>query len=61
MSKKNRDDEEWWRKHFPTVSARAAADKAIDAMDVKCSMSDFLDAWVAAYRRAGGVTPKLGP
>ncbi len=57
MSKKNRDDEEWWRKHFPTVSARAAADKAIDALSVDLPMSAYIDAWIAAYKAAGGTRP----
>jgi hypothetical protein len=53
MSKR---DDEWFHKHFPTARARDAADKAIDKMDVAEPMHAFLDAWVAAYRVAGGLT-----
>jgi hypothetical protein len=57
MGKKGKQDEaEWWRKNFPTVEARAAADKAIDALDAKEPMTRFIDTWIAAYLAAGGKT-----
>ncbi len=57
MSKKKaRDDAAWWAKHFPTVAAREAADKAIDQLDPKEPMTTFLDTWVTAYVQAGGKT-----
>lgn len=57
MKKSKKDVEAaWWVKNFPTVSARDAADKAIDALDPKEPMTTFLDAWIAAYIKAGGKT-----
>ena len=56
MSKKSRKDDEWFDKHFPTPNARNAADHAIDKLDPKLPMTDFLDAWIAAYIAAGGRT-----
>jgi hypothetical protein len=44
----------WWAENFPTASARAAADKTVDALDSKLPMTAFLDAWLAAYLAAGG-------
>lgn len=49
-------DDRWFAKWFPTAGARAEADKAIDALPVSEPMSAFLDAWIAAYRKAGGKT-----
>lgn len=56
MSKKSRKEDEWFSKHFPTPNARDAADHAIDKLDSKLPMTDFLDAWIAAYIAAGGRT-----
>lgn len=55
--KKNRKstDDEWFRKNFPTQQARAKADEAIDLLDVAVPMHVFIDAWVAAYKKAGGL------
>jgi hypothetical protein len=44
------------RRVFPDERARAAADAAIDELDVSESMATFLDAWVMAYVGAGGKT-----
>ena len=55
----NKRDEAWFAKHFPNARARDAADKAIDLIDPKEPMTTFLDAWVAAYVRAGGKTKLL--
>jgi hypothetical protein len=44
------------RRVFPDERARAAADAAIDELDVFESMATFLDAWVRAYVGAGGKT-----
>jgi len=58
-AKKLQDAEaRWWRDHFPTVSARQAADAAVDALPVTSPMSTFIDAWIAAYVAAGGVRPR---
>lgn len=46
----------WVAKHFPTSHARDAADRAIDDMDPHAPMSAYLDAWIAAYLKAGGKT-----
>lgn len=42
--------------NFPTSHARESADRAIDRLDPSLPMTAFLDAWVAAYIRAGGRT-----
>jgi hypothetical protein len=47
-------DAAWWAENFPTVRARAEADKAVDALDPKLPMTAFVDAWIAAYKAAGG-------
>lgn len=57
MAKKPEDEAHFWKRRFPTASARAAADKAIDALDVHLPMSTFLDEWIRAYRAAGGKEP----
>jgi hypothetical protein len=49
-------DDRWFAKWFPHAAARAAADRAIDALPVTATMATFLDAWVAAYVAAGGRT-----
>jgi len=54
MTKK--EEAAWWAKNFPSAAAREAADKAVDAVDPKESMTTFLDVWLAAYVRAGGKT-----
>lgn len=41
-------------KRFPTVAARKAADAAIDKLDVKAPMTEYIDTWYAAYVAAGG-------
>ena len=51
MSKK---DDAWFAKNFPTAHARDAADKAIDKLDVHEDMRAYIDAWIAAYIKAGG-------
>lgn len=40
---------------FPTRAARDAADAAIDALPATAPMTEYLDAWLAAYRAAGGI------
>lgn len=50
------DDAAWMAKNFPTAHARKKADEAIDELDPHAPMSAYLDAWIAAYRSAGGVT-----
>lgn len=55
MSEKQ--DKIWMQSHFPTTHAREAADRAVDRLDPSLPMTAFLDAWVAAYIRAGGRTP----
>lgn len=47
----------WWRRNFPTVKARDAADKAFDALPVSASEAQEVDTWIAAYKAAGGVRP----
>jgi len=49
-------DAAWFHKHFPTSSAREAADEAVDALDPREPMTTFLDAWISAYISAGGRT-----
>jgi hypothetical protein len=39
-------EETWWKKNFPNVQARAAADQAIDELDVGEPMSRFIDTWI---------------
>jgi hypothetical protein len=46
----------WFGKHFPNAAARKKADEAVDKLDSKLSMTEFLDAWIAAYVAAGGRT-----
>jgi hypothetical protein len=58
MTKEERKEQQWWRDHFPTPEARAAADKTVDELPPDRPMSTFIDTWVAAYDRAGGVRPK---
>jgi hypothetical protein len=52
MSKNN--DEAWFAKNFPTPHARKKADEAIDKLSPTLSMTEFIDAWIAAYVAAGG-------
>ncbi len=59
MTKQERQEDRWWRDHFPTPSAREAADQAIDELSPERPMSAYVDTWIAAYVRAGGVRPKL--
>lgn len=54
MTKK--EEAAWWVKNFPTVHAREAADRAVDAIDPKEPMTTFLDVWLAAYIATGGKT-----
>lgn len=49
-------DVEWMRRHFPTLRACRAADEAILALSDEEPMRVYLDAWIAAYRQAGGRT-----
>ena len=44
-----------FEKRYPTKRAREAADAVIDAMPNDLPMTAFLDAWLAAYRAAGGI------
>ena len=46
-----------WRveDRFPTRSARKFADEAIDELPESAPMSAFIDAWLAAYKKAGGI------
>lgn len=57
-SKHKSDPAKWWRDNFPNVNARDAADKVVDEMDTRLPMEAFIDAWLAAYKAAGGVRPK---
>lgn len=57
MSKK---DDKWFIKHFPSAMACEVADKAIDKLDVALPMSNFIDAWIDAYVKAGGRTDIKG-
>ena len=41
-----------------TKHAHEAADKAIDALPETEPMSAYIDAWLAAYRAAGGMEKK---
>jgi hypothetical protein len=41
-------------KRFPNSPARFAADKAIDGLDAKLPMTEYIDTWYAAYVAAGG-------
>jgi len=43
---------------FPSPAARAAADAAIEPLDVGAPMSEYIDVWIAAYRAAGGAPPR---
>jgi hypothetical protein len=52
------DERRWWDRHFPNARARTAADEAIDALDPALPMTAFIDAWIAAYRAAGGHAPR---
>lgn len=45
-------------KRFPSQDARKKADEVVDALSVHEPMHVFIDAWVAAYRAAGGKEPK---
>ncbi len=56
MSKKDKKDDVWWAKNFPTVHARAVADKAIDDLDPREPMTKYIDVWIQAYVKAGGKT-----
>lgn len=59
--KKAEDEAEFWRRRFPTIAARAAADEAIDALSVSLPMSAYFDEWIRAYRAAGGKEPDPEP
>ena len=43
---------------FPSARAREAADKAVDELPLTAPMTSYVDAWIAAYRKAGGLEPK---
>jgi hypothetical protein len=43
---------------FPTARARLAADLATDALPVTATMVEYIDTWIAAYRKAGGKEPQ---
>lgn len=43
-----------FERRFPTKRAREAADAAIDAM-ASDSIRETVDAWLAAYKAAGGI------
>jgi hypothetical protein len=53
---KKQDAAAWYREHFPSSHARDAADEAIDTIDISLPMRTFIDAWIAAYIKAGGKT-----
>jgi hypothetical protein len=50
-----KSDERWFAQRFPSGGAREAADRAVDAIDVREPMATFIDAWVRAYKAAGGI------
>ena len=58
--KEKESDAQWMRRVFPDARARDVADLAIESLDVAAPMSEYLDAWVAAYRAAGGRTSIVG-
>ena len=45
---------------FPNARARAAADEAIDALDVSRPMHVYLDTWEAAYYAVAKRSPFRG-
>lgn len=53
---KKQDEAAWFREHFPTQHARDVADQAIDKLALSEPMSAYIDAWIAAYKQAGGKT-----
>lgn len=54
MKQKQETSEEWFRKRYPSAEARRKADEAIDKLDVHCSMAEFIDTWIAAYKKEAG-------
>ncbi len=60
MAEKRDAEALFWKRRFPTAAARAAADKAVDALNVNLPMSAFIDEWIRAYRAAGGREPAGG-
>lgn len=56
---KQKPDDDYVQRRFPTRAARKAADEAIDPIPVSEPMSTFLDTWIAAYRKAGGIEKKV--
>lgn len=59
MRRKPLIDDQRLAQLFPTRAAWAAADKAVDALSPRESMTRFIDVWVAAYSKAGGRRPKV--
>lgn len=57
MKQKQETSEEWFRKRYPSAEARRKADEAIDKLDVHCTMAEFIDTWIAAYKQAAGDRP----
>lgn len=58
MMKVSKDDN-YVERRFPTKAARKIADEAIDKLDEHEDMRTYLDVWLAAYRKAGGVEKKI--
>lgn len=48
-------DEDLVRRRYPTKWAREAADSAVNALPMTTTLAEATDAWVAAYRAAGGL------
>lgn len=52
MKRKPESQEDWFRKRYPDASARRKADEAVDDLDVASTMIEFIDTWIAAYKKA---------
>lgn len=52
---KKKAEAEFWRINFPTQHARAAADESIDKLSPLSPMQVYVDYWIAAYKKAGGI------
>lgn len=39
---------------FPDAAARTVADQAIDKLAETATMAQYIDAWIAEYKRVGG-------
>lgn len=56
MKKRRRTDDDAFARLFPTRRAWPAGDEAVSTLDPHDPFYKYIDAWIAAYKAAGGKT-----